>query len=302
MGELAPTARHRPEAGVLARRLGSLHRAAQEQARAGRGGARLSDRQRGKWETLLRDHGGRGRREPPGSWDRAVDSASRWFTAEAQREQDARSHAWRKQFATWSSDVLKRGAGLVRQPAGQPAFSAADMREEWRPRWCPEGVDGAALRRNWRQAALAAGMVPAQRRRWTPPCFDEFLGALRTVHGAHGLDGWTVGELQQLAAHAPEVMRELYELLVRTTRQATPEQFMSEQLRWRVVGIPKRRPRQPSDSRRADHRECLEQGVGAVPPPDPTGAVERSRRGGRNRRLACSAGPRRSRGRSGQGL
>ena len=66
--------------------------------------------------------------------------------------------------------------------------------------------------------AAEAGCVRKEKERWKEPSYDEFCAALKVVHGAAGLDGWSTIELDALVRFAPWLMEELRDLLVRTTR------------------------------------------------------------------------------------
>ena len=78
------------------------------------------------------------------------------YSKQASKEQEKRQRAWKRSFAVWSQERLKQGARLLKPAAAVPSFSAADMREEWRPRWQPEDSGRGRFAEGWREAAADA--------------------------------------------------------------------------------------------------------------------------------------------------
>ena len=175
-------------------------------------------------------------------------SNSRGKSAKLSEPQNAKNAArrmdWRRTFRNWGLSALRSGAKVLKPMSSPPAFSASEMRSDWKCIWnrIPEGADHGEA---WVKQATDAGMVRKPARTWVPPTLDRFREAILATNGAAGFDGWDKEEVRALLAYAPWIIEELLVLLTRLTREA--QHGLSPDIRdavfaWRVVGIPKRDP------------------------------------------------------------
>ena len=237
---VAPSGPSRLEATIRERRLLRLHRLVVAAGRASPTGTAspLPPLVSRKWATACQD--GLVQGFPP-TLGEAAQALSRALVVEAKVAQERALKTWRSQFRNWGARTAAAAARTMREPAPAPVFSAEDMRREWEPWWVPDRsgppLDWVAVAREWGVPEVPAD--PA----WRPPSFEAFQRALQDSHGAAGLDGWEVAELQGLSEHCPDLIRELWAILAATVEGGAgpwPDERLRAFGALRVVGIPKR--------------------------------------------------------------
>ena len=179
--------------------------------------------------------------------------------------------------------VLIEGADIL-------TFSAAEMRQEWVPHWCPTTTPPRPAE-EWRRYAAEAHQVVGVRRSWRPPSAGEFVEAILATKGAAGFDGWEADEAVAMTRHAPWLVEELLAIFARITREAPhglPRELVEELFTWRYVGIPKRGSDDSRPIAIASGRLSVRAGVAADRAC--VAAAGARRAVGRNRRLAGHGG------------
>ena len=121
-------------------------------------------------------------------------------------------------------------------PLGRP------LSEGW-PTFAPLAADDVDYAEAWRQLASEAG-IPAFTQQQIYISFDDFTAAIGCTGGSPGLDGWTASEVKWLLAYCPQLIRELYDLLLASLQ--SPETIPRDDpawrtfFSWRLAAVPKR--------------------------------------------------------------
>ena len=138
---------------------------------------------------------------------------------------------------------MLQAASRVLKPQGAVTFTAQQVREQWAPIWQPASVDGRA--EAWEAAMIrASGRQPVPPQPLALPPLSLFRSKLLDSSGSPGRDGWMPQELKAIARFCPQLLEELYELLVFTVSHH--DELSDEE--WdliyglRIVGIPKAKP------------------------------------------------------------
>lgn len=186
-------ARQRAPQTVRLRRLHRLHRAARELWEKRGPSAALTPEQCKHWEAALRDELAP---EIPTEQGGAAEVLTAAVVKEERVQPQARQKLWRARFATWCNDVVKAAKPVLHQGEAAPIVAVEEARQQWQQYWERPALECHAA--GWRQQAAAAGWDPEPSQEYTHPSVGNLRDAVKHVHGAAGLDGWTSQELREM--------------------------------------------------------------------------------------------------------
>ena len=249
----APTTRplgagagHREEEPVKLRRLRRLHRRLAERLRQGdRLDADLAPEVVRGWASATEE----GLIPVDDGWPllgNCLNVLSRAISGMEQQLRYGSILTWRGRFRRWTSDLWGAAGPTVRGPTQVPFFTADDMAADWKAVWAPAGYTDDGYVRNWMTYAAETNFPPTLKETGWMPSRLDFQNALLSVHGSAGFDGWTSGEIRDLARNLPVLADELFDLWTDTTLCADtednliPKELQETLFSWRVAGIPKK--------------------------------------------------------------